>query len=88
MKIERKNYPFVEPVNQVDRTDNDPKRRGRAGEPADIQDRVEISREAKLKIELQEIQRLMKEKINDSKAYAVLEAQCRQLKQELEELEM
>lgn len=85
MKIERKDYPFVEPVNKADRTDNAPERRKPASGP---QDRVEISREAKLRIELAQIQALMKEKINNPKAYALLEAQYREVKQLLQELEL
>jgi len=88
MKIESKNYPYVEPVDKIDRADNAPKRRGQAGGSPETQDRVEISREAQLRIELAEIERLMKEKVNDLKAYRVLEEQYRQVKQELEELEM
>jgi len=88
MKIERKDYPYVERASKIDRTDNAPKRRGQAGESADTADRVDISREAQLKIELGQIQALMKEKIDDPKAYAVLEAQYREVKQSLEELEM
>jgi len=85
MKIERKDYPYVEPVKKIDRTDNAPERRGQASVP---EDRVEISEEAKLRIELSQIQALMKEKINDPKTYAILEAQYREVKQSLEELEL
>lgn len=88
MKIERNNYPYVEPVKKIEPTDNEPKRRGQAGESSEVQDRVEISREAQLRIELAQIQELMREKIDDAKAYAVLEAQYREVKQSLEELEL
>ncbi len=85
MKIERKDYPYVEPVKEVGRTDNAPEKREQTPMP---EDKAEISREARLRIELGQIQALMKEKVNDPKAYAVLEAQYREVKQALEELEM
>ncbi len=86
MKIERaKNYPFVEPIKKVEGARNNPKQPQSDQAP---DDRVEISREAKLRIELAEIEARMKEKINEPKAYAILEEQYRQVKQELEELEM
>ena len=85
MKIERKDYPYIEPVKKIDRTDNAPERRKPVPVP---EDRVEISEEAKLRIELGQIQALMKEKINDSKAYAVLFGQYQEVKQKLEQLEM
>ena len=86
MKIERaKNYPFVDPVKKVEGAGNSPERHAHGQVP---EDRVEISKEAKLRIELAEIEARMKEKVNEPKAYAVLEGQYRQVKQELEELEM
>ena len=75
----------MEPVRKAEGVRNNPEH-PQPGRTPD--DRVEISREAKLRIELAEIEARMKEKINEPKAYAVLEEQYRQVKQELEELEM
>lgn len=89
MKIEGpKNYPFVEPVKKIGALDNEPKRRGQAGQQPETLDRVEISREAQLRIELGQIRELMRGKIDEPKAYAVLEKQYREVKQALEELEL
>ena len=85
MKIERKDYPYVQPIEKNPGTDNELSRRQPGQQPLD---RVEISREAKLRLELHEIEARMKEKITEPKAYAVLEEQYRQVKQELAELEM